>query len=201
MSHPESIRRRALAGVAAVLSCASSSPSAQQILVYSWWDQPIACVITGRRVDGASVVLYDGTIGNALAPSVIAVPEDLWPSGAGYGESPLFGSLDLDCMMPAALDLLTHYRRSLSASSRFWLADVDGEPLLPNADRDIALIFLQRDAYSAATLTRYDHLEVAGKYAPASMSGDWAYAHWQFYRFRKELKRSVVLPAAPAGTS
>ena len=201
MSSVRPTPRRVLAVVAALLSCAASaSPAqAQQIIAYSAVEQPLHCVITGRRVDGGAVVLHDGVIGPGAAPNVIAVPHELWPPGAGEGGSPQFYALDVDCMLPASPDLLTHYRKSLRASSNFWISDISGEPILPEASRQLMLIFRSYDAFSSDTLTTDTYLSVRGQYAPVTAVGDWKDSNWQRYRFPKELKRSTA-PAAAAGS-
>ncbi len=191
-------RRRILAGVAAVLSCASPSAPAQRIVAYSSCDQALECIITGRRADGSSVVLHDGPIGPGLDPTLIAVPPELWPAGTFDEASPQFDALELDCGMPAALDQQTRYRRSIRGWSNFWISDVTGQPELPDANRDIMLAFESYDAFSSDTLAIDTHLRVFGLYAPASVFDDWWNTNWQHYRFAKELKRSAASSTAAA---
>ncbi|OIQ82353.1 hypothetical protein GALL_358620 [mine drainage metagenome] len=193
-------RRRVLA-TAAVLSCASPSAPAQLIIATSECDQPLECVITGRRADGGSVVLHDGPIGPSVDPTVIEVPPELWPPGTFDEASPQFSSLELDCGMPAALDQLTRYRRSLRVWSNFWISDVTGQPELPDANRDIALVFRNYEAFSSDTQTTDNYLKVSGLYAPTSVFGDWWEAYWVPYRFAKELKRSSPPAAAAPSTN
>jgi hypothetical protein len=194
-------RRRRFAAASAVLSCAASmAPAqAQQIVAYSTADHALECVISGRRVDGVSVVLHHGPIGSELEPSLIALPHELWPPGAGYGGSPQFDSLDLDCSMPAALDERIRYRKSFAASSRFWVSDLSGEPVLPNANRQIMLVFRSYDAFSSDTLSTDTYLVVRGEYAPLTVAEHWSVSNWQRYRFPKELKRAMAPPGAANG--
>ena len=194
-------RRRILAGVAAVLSCASPSAPAQRIVAYSSCDQALECIITGRRADGSSVVLHDGPIGPGLDPTLIAVPPELWPAGTFDEASPQFDALELDCGMPAALDQQTRYRRSIRGWSNFWISDVTGQPVLPDANRDIALVFRSDEAFNSDTLTTENTLKVSGLYAQASVFGEWWNAHWMPYRFAKEVKRSGPPAAAAPGMS
>ena len=193
-------RRRVLAA-AAVLSCASPSAPAQLIIATSECDQPLECVITGRRADGGSVVLHDGPIGQGVDPTVVEVPPELWPPGTFAEASPQFSALDLDCGMPEAPDQWTRYRRSLRAWSNFWISDVTGQPVLPDANRDIALVFRSDAAFNSDTLTTEHTLKVSGLYAQASVFGEWWNAHWMPYRFAKEVKRSGPPAAAAPGMS
>jgi hypothetical protein len=194
-------RSRCLAAAVTALSCATSSApaQAQQIMACNGTGQPLECVITGRRVDGASVVLHAGGIGMGLVPTLIPVPEDLWPVGTEDDESPQFEALDIDCTMPAALDELTHYRRSLEASSSFWYWDVIGQPILPHAGRNIALIFRLLDVVEPSMLSLEPHLTVHGAYAPVSPSGDLNAVPWRTFLFTKELRRSAATLGASGG--
>ncbi len=179
-----------------LFAMACDAARAQAILAFNFTGDALECRIVATRADGTGQVLHTGAI-DVFPPTYLPLPAGFWPQGATRADSPAFGSIELDCSMPAALQPLARYRKTLRASSGFWTSDLSGTRVLPNASTLISLSFGSRVDFDSDTEDYTEVLTVKGAYAPVVVIGGWEDSNWQSYRFPKELKRAPqAWPAA-----
>ncbi len=191
--HTSFLSTRVTAGAAALLFAAAAcgAARAQGILAFNFTGEALECAVVAARADGTEVVLHDGAI-DVFPPSQIALPAGFWPQGATRADSPDFASLRLDCRMPGSLQPLLRYRKTLRATSSFWISDLTGARVLPNASTLLSLSFGSRMDYDSDTEEYAEVLTVKAAYAPVVAIGSWEDSNWQAYRFPKELRRGMA---------